>query len=130
MIVAGPAGAGKTYTLLGELGEFAGMGVIPRLGSDLLDRLASDDRRLFMTMSYYETGGNAGRVRCPLWPEHRAVCSARPPCFLLHKIMWFSIRSPNASWRPWPIIEDYQSHSSSLSSMIVSHGTHLEARMK
>ena len=39
LIVAGPPQSGKRFSLVGKLGEFVGMGLAPRLASDILDRM-------------------------------------------------------------------------------------------
>ncbi len=63
IIATGPSGSGKTYSLLGELGEFSRMGIIPRLGSDILDHMNGEEAKMHMSLSYYETGSaGAGRV--------------------------------------------------------------------
>lgn len=63
IIATGPSGSGKSFSLFGELGEFARMGIVPRLGSDILDHISGDESKMHMTLSFYETGsGGAGRV--------------------------------------------------------------------
>jgi hypothetical protein len=40
------------------------MGIIPRLGSDILDHINGEEAKMHMSLSYYETGSaGAGRVR-------------------------------------------------------------------
>ena len=38
LVVAGPPQSGKRFSLVGNLGEFVGMGLAPRLAADILDR--------------------------------------------------------------------------------------------
>lgn len=62
MVALGTAGAGKTYALMGELGEFGRMGMVPRLASELLDRIAAKvatseklaKTPIFLTVSQYD----------------------------------------------------------------------------
>ena len=85
MIATGPPRSGKSFSLFGELGEFARMGIVPRLGSDILDHISGEEAKVYMTMSYYETGsGGAGRVRLPPKPVFRAA--AKGPCGRKHDL--------------------------------------------
>jgi len=55
LIVAGPPQSGKRFSLVGKLGEFVGMGLAPRLASDILDRMEhSADGPLSCKMGIYQ----------------------------------------------------------------------------
>jgi len=52
--------SGKTYATTGELGEFARMGIVPRIASDILDKLSSPSAvktGLMLTISCFTVNG-------------------------------------------------------------------------
>eukprot|EP00961_Rhodomonas_salina_P304704 3941705-Rhodomonas_salina.2 len=62
----GPGGSGKSYTLFGELGEFAKMGTVPRLASDILDQIGRCEGGpggVFLTVSYCQASGSNNKIR-------------------------------------------------------------------
>lgn len=62
-LAVGPPQGGKTYSTVGELGEFARMGVIARVASDVLDKLGSGaHNNLMLSIScFLVSGGHADR---------------------------------------------------------------------
>ena len=78
LVVAGPENSGRQFSLVGTLGEVAGIGLAPRLAADILDKMAgaqSDDAcALRCRIAVYQVMG-IDRVRDLLSvpPERRAV---------------------------------------------------------
>ena len=78
LVVAGPENSGRHFSLVGTLGEVAGIGLAPRLAADILDKMAgaqSDDAcALRCRIAVYQVMG-IDRVRDLLSvpPERRAV---------------------------------------------------------
>jgi len=67
--------SGKTYATVGELGEFARMGVVARIASDILDRLSSSASArtdLVLTISCFVVGAHSDR------PQARDLLSSPP----------------------------------------------------
>jgi hypothetical protein len=59
----GPPGAGKTHTLLGQLGRYADLGAVPRLGSDLLDHVGRTGRLQLTISCYHTAAASPGQAR-------------------------------------------------------------------
>lgn len=56
VIVGGPRGSGKQFCLVGQLGNFGGMGIAPRLAADILDKVESmrSDAAMTVKMGIYQ----------------------------------------------------------------------------
>lgn len=77
----GPSRSGKSFTTFGELGEYARMGIVPRLASDLLGKIECGGAGLgniFLTVSYFQvSGSNKLRDLLTLPPSSRALNTIR-----------------------------------------------------